>query len=149
MENWKSVVIAYDSSAQFNPALDEAAILDAENALAVGFPSDLRSFFLESDGVTADYGSGVVWKLSDVVSRNKDFRESIDFRKQYMSFYNLLFFGDDGGGDQFALAIHADGLIHKYDIYRWEHETDARSWFASGLKQFLRKRLHVASSITG
>lgn len=74
MENWKSVIIANDSSAQFSPALNEAEIVDAEKALAVDFPSDLRGFFLQSDGVTADFGSGVVWRLSDVVSRNLEFR---------------------------------------------------------------------------
>jgi hypothetical protein len=149
MENWTSVVIAYDSSAQFNLAVDEAAILDAEKVLAVDLPEDLRDFFLQSDGVTADYGSGVVWMLSDVVRRNKEFRASTEFRGLYMPFDHLLFFGDDGGGDQFALSINADGVIHKHDIYRWEHETDARSWFASGLKQFLAKRLHAASSVIG
>ena len=141
MENWKSIIIANDSSAQFSPALNEAEIVDAEKALAVDFPSDLRDFFLQSDGVTADYGSGVVWMLSDVVSRNLEFRGEAEFHELYMPFDHLLFFGDDGGGDQFALSIHADGVIHKYDIYRWEHETDARSWFASDLRQYLAKRL--------
>jgi hypothetical protein len=64
-----------------------------------------------------------------------------------MPFDHLLFFGDDGGGDQFALSIQADGVIHKYDIYRWEHETDARSWFASGLEQFLAKRLQPPNEV--
>ena len=45
----------------------------------------------------------------------------------------------EGGNGQFA--IHADGKIHKNDVYRWEHEDDARSWFAPHLEQFLEKRL--------
>lgn len=149
MENWKNIVIAHDSSAQFNIAADEPTILDAERMLAVRFPSDLRSFYLESDGVKADYGSEVVWTLSNLISLNREFRVSAEFRKLYMPFDHLLFFGDDGGGDQFALSIHADGVIHKCDVYRWEHETDARSWFASGFKQFLMKRLSVVSSRVG
>jgi hypothetical protein len=58
----------------------------------------------------------------------------------YMPFDHLLFFGDYGGGDQFAFPIHADGEIHKLDIFRWDHETDARSWYAGGLEQFFEHR---------
>ena len=143
--NWKKTVIVHDSGAEFAPPLDEVTIADAEKALHVEFPSDLRSFFFEAGGLVADYGCEVIWKISDIVNRNKEFRESVSFRELYMPFDHLLFFGDDGGGgDQFALAIHADGIVHKHDVYRWEHETDARSWFASGLSHFLEKRLALA-----
>jgi len=139
--NWKKAVLELDSRAELAPPFVEGTIAEAEKALRIELPSDLRGFFLEAGGLVADYGSEVIWKLSDVVSRNKEFRNSVEFAELYMPFEHLLFFGDDGGGDQFALAIHADGAIHKPDVYRWEHETDARSWFASGLAQFLGKRL--------
>ena len=48
---------------------------------------------------------------------------------------------DDAGGDRFAFALHADGRVHKDDVYRWDHETDARPWFAGHLEQYLEKRL--------
>lgn len=142
--NWKATVIAHDSDAEFSPPLDEAIIAEAEKALNIEFPSDLRSFFFEAGGLVADYGCEVIWTISDIINRNNEFRDSVSFRELYMPFNHLLFFGDDGGGDQFALAIHADGIVHKHDVYRWEHETDARSWFASGLSQFLEKRLTSA-----
>ena len=31
-------------------------------------------------------------------------------------------------------ALQADGEIHSPDIFCWEHETDARSRYASGLE---------------
>ena len=62
-----------------------------------------------------------------------------------MPFDHLLFFGDDGCGDQFAFAIQADGLIHKGSIFRWEHESDARSWFAARMEQFFENRLKKAA----
>jgi len=145
MKNWKITVIAHDSGAEFAPALNEATIAEAEEILRIEFPADLRSFFLEAGGLIADYGSEIIWALSDIVKRNKEFRNSVEFSELYMPFDHLLFFGDDGGGDQFALAIHADGVVHKPDVYRWEHESDARSWFASGLAQFLEKRLVAAN----
>jgi hypothetical protein len=63
-----------------------------------------------------------------------------------MSFDHLLFFGDDGGGNPFAFAILADGRIHKEDVFRWDHETDERAWFAGGLEGFIENRLKVRTT---
>lgn len=144
--NWKTIILGHDPSAELATVVGEETIAEAERVLQVTFPPDFRSLFFETGGITADYGTGVIWKLSDIISRNNEFRSSTEFRELYMPFDNLLFFGDDGGGDQFALAIHADGIVHKPDIYRWEHETDARSWFSSGLFQFFEKRLSRCES---
>lgn len=38
-----------------------------------------------------------------------------------MPFDSLLFFGDNGGGDQFALVVAPE----RDDIFVWGHETDA------------------------
>jgi hypothetical protein len=45
----------------------------------------------------------------------------------------LLFFGDHGGGDQFAFA--GDRVVV------WEHETDARREVADGLRDYLTRSL--------
>ncbi|HVR11303.1 MAG TPA: SMI1/KNR4 family protein, partial [Thermoanaerobaculia bacterium] len=118
------------------------AIAAVEQKLGVRLPQALRELLLESDGVTADNGSSVVWPLADIQRRNQEFRRTESFRDLYMPFDHLLFFGDDGGGDQFAFAIQADGRIHNPDVFRWEHETDARSWFASHLESFFSHRLN-------
>ena len=78
-----------------------------------------------------------MWSASQIERENRQFRTYPDFRALYMPFDALLFFADDGAGDQFAFAIHADGRVHKNDVYRWDHETDARSWFAGRLEQYL------------
>jgi hypothetical protein len=57
-----------------------------------------------------------------------------------MPFDHLLFFGAGAGGDRFAFAIHADGKIHKHDIFRWNHETDERVWIANSLETFFERR---------
>jgi SMI1-KNR4 cell-wall len=119
----------------------ESGIAAVEQTFGLRLPQGLRELLLESDGVTADYDSGVVWPVADIQYRNLEFRSTESVRELYMPFDHLLFFGDDGGGNQFAFAIHADGHIHKPDVYQWEHETDARSWFAGHLESFLARRL--------
>src|SRR5688572_13658886 len=122
------------------PATDDR-IAEAEQALGVRFPAALRELLLEADGITGEYGSHAVWPVAEIERQNKQFRTNESFRELYMPFEHLLLFGSDAGSDHFAFAIHADGKIHKNDVYRWEHENDARSWFAARLEQYLEKRL--------
>ena len=137
---WKELVLAAAGDAKFSAPSNEAALTAAEQNLQLLLPPELRSFLLEFDGVTADYGSNVIWPLSEICRVNAEFRQTEAFRDLYMPFDHLLFFGEDGSGDQFAFAIQADGTIHNPDIFRWEHETDSRSWFASHLKQYFERR---------
>ena len=116
-------------------------IRTAEQALGIRFPASLRDLLLEADGIADEYGSHAVWPVAEIERQNKQFRTNERFRNLYMPFDNLLLFGADAGSDHFAFAIHADGKIHKNDVYRWHHENDARSWFAPRLEQFLEKRL--------
>lgn len=139
--SWKSLVTLAASDAGFAAPAAETEIAAVERTLGLRLPPGLREFLQESDGVTADYGSGVVWPVADIQRRNQEFRGATSLRELYMPFDHLLFFGDDGGGNQFAFAIQADGHIHKSDVYQWEHETDARSWFAGNLESFLARRL--------
>jgi hypothetical protein len=55
-----------------------------------------------------------------------------------MPFDCLFFFGGDGGGDQFAYRVLAGQIRDTSWIFRWEHESDNREWFASSLEQFFK-----------
>jgi hypothetical protein len=144
--SWKELVSARASDAEFEPPGSEADLADVEQQLKVHLPLELRELLLEFNGLKADYGSNVIWSIRDIQSHNSEFRSKKDLQKLYMPFDHLLFFGDDGGGDQFAFAIHADGIIHNLDIFRWNHEIDSRSWFAGRLEQYLERRLiHMVS----
>jgi hypothetical protein len=138
---WKQLTKSYASDAKFARPAKEASIAAVEQSLGIRVPEQLREFWLEADGFTADYGSRVIWSVSHLDEQNRDFRNTPAFKELYMPFDHLLFFGDHSGGDQFGFAIHADGLIHKHDVFRWDHETDSRHWFAGGLEQFLEIRL--------
>ncbi len=96
-------------------------------------PLDLAAFLAESDGLTGEYGLGLVWPLARIVEDNLMFRTFEDFASLYMPFDPLLFFADAGNGDQFAFRWRAD-LI---DVFVWDHENDSRTWVASNLKQYL------------
>ena len=108
----------------------------AEKALGVALPSELRELLLETNGVSAsEYGPLLVWNIERIEKDNLDFRSFADFRDLYMPFDNLLFFGDNGGGDQFGYAI-LNGVIRRPDIYRWNHENDAREHAAYSLARY-------------
>ncbi len=139
--SWKQLTKGYPSDAKFARPATEASILAVEQSLGLRIPAQLREFWLEADGFTADYGSRVIWSVSHLEEQNREFRTTPAFKDLYMPFDHLLLFGDHIGGDHFAFAVHADGQIHKRDVFRWDHETDGRDWFASHLEQFLETRL--------
>ena len=116
----------------------------AERALGFALPGELRALLAECNGVTDRLGSGVVWPLSDLVTRNEEFRTTREFRRLYMPFDALLFFGEAGNGDQFFYRV-LDGEVRDFDIYLWEHEDDSRVWRAPGLERFLAEVLRAAS----
>jgi hypothetical protein len=138
---WKQLTNSYAPDAEFGRPATEAQIAVAERSLGLRLPEQLREFWLEADGFTADYGSRVIWSVGHFEEQNRQFRTTPPFKDLYMPFDHLLLFGDHSGGDYFAFAIHADGQIHKRDVFRWDHETDGRAWFAGHLEQFLETRL--------
>jgi hypothetical protein len=97
-------------------------------------PTDLRALLLESDGLQAEYGLNLVWSLERIRKDNLYFRQSADFCELYLSFDQLLFFGDAGNGDQFAFPCLPD---RDHEVFVWNHEDDSRSWLAPRLSTFL------------
>lgn len=139
--SWRTFIEGLADDAEFSDGASEAQLAQVEQALGIPLPKDLRSLLLESNGVRADYSAEIIWTCEGIIGRNATFRETPEFRELYMPFDNLLFFGDDGCGDQFAYAISADGQIHNRDIYCWNHETDGREGFAGWLRQYFEFRL--------
>jgi SMI1-KNR4 cell-wall len=100
---------------------------------------------LEADGIWGPAGAfGLIWPVERIIKDNTTFRTEPGFRKLYMPFDHLLFFGDDGSGDQFAFRILA-GAVNDLHVYRWVHENDAREWSASGLHDYVARSLWCRS----
>ena len=122
---------------------DAFALDEAERALGVRLPAELRALLAHCNGVRDRVGTYVVWSAAELAPRNAQFRTEQSFRELYMPFDALLFFGEAGNGDQFFYRI-LSGEVREPDVYRWDHETDSRLWHAPRLETFLEGVLRDA-----
>ncbi|MFF5228670.1 SMI1/KNR4 family protein [Dactylosporangium sp. NPDC000521] len=99
-----------------------------EQGLGRPVPADLRDLLAETDGLRGEWGLDVIWPAARILAGNQQFRTFEDFAELYAPFDGLLFFGDNGGGDQFAYLADAP----TEGIFVWEHETDTRRRVAGG-----------------
>lgn len=132
---WKEAATGALPGVTFRPPVDRAALAAAEQRLGRGLPAQLAALLLETDGVVGAYAKGVVWSLDRIVEQNLLFWAPDAFPGLYMPFDPLLFFGDNGGGDQFAFVLTPE----RPDIFVWDHETDSRLWAARELEDYLHR----------
>jgi hypothetical protein len=134
---WREQILEVMADAEFAEPATNEALAEVERVLGQPLPEDLAFLLRECNGVRGYYGTDVVWSAERVVEENASFRASADFAELYMPFEPLMFFGDNGGGDQFAFV----GVPLRGDVFVWDHETDGRSWAANGLADYLRRAL--------
>lgn len=134
---WREAALEVFPEAEFRSPAQVAALADAEHRLGRAVPADLRQLLLECDGIIGHTAVDTVWSVEQIVARNLLFRTDSSFAQLYMSFDALLFFGDNGGGDQFAFVQ----TPQRPDIFVWEHETDSRRWVARDLRDYLGRSL--------
>ena len=134
---WKELIGGLYDDAEFAPPASDEEIDQIERRLGQTVPDELRELLRRTDGVRADYGSGLVWSVREIVEENTRFRQDTDFAGLYMAFDQLMFVGDNGGGDQFA---HVRVPTARRDVFVWNHETDERRWVAASLEDYLRRR---------
>ncbi|MCA2212588.1 SMI1/KNR4 family protein [Jidongwangia harbinensis] len=130
---WVELAATAYPEAEFAPLASTEAINDIERRLGDSVPADLRALLLETDGVLGEWALDVVWTAQRIAEDNAQFRTDPSFAELYQSFDGLLFFGDNGGGDQFAFV--ADDL--RAGVMVWEHETDTRRKVADSLADYL------------
>jgi hypothetical protein len=133
---WREITLGFANVELYEPATEEALVL-IEERLGQSVPSPLRSLLAETDGINAEYGVEVVWSAERILSENASLRSNDQLRNLYMPFDPLLFFGDNGGGDQFAFVR----IPERDDVFVWDHETDSRKWISPSLESFLRSAL--------
>lgn len=137
---WQDVIDSITDDYKLFPPATGVEIAQAEEKLGVTFPQELRSFLLESNGLRANCGASVIWSVEQIVKDNLEFRSIAEFKEMYMPFDCLLFFGDNGGGDQFAYPITSTG-VDDLRIYMWDHETDGRPCYSYSIERYLRQLL--------
>jgi hypothetical protein len=132
---WREFIQKLMPECDCAPPAANAQIVLVEEALEVRLPDELRELLQECNGVISETGVNIAWPTDRIEADNIEFRTNADFRRLYMPFKPLLFFADDGSGNQFAFPIH-DGVIRRGDIFVWDREDDSRSWAAPSLKSF-------------
>lgn len=130
---WTELIAALPGVTVLRPPARAGSLREAPDLLGHQLPSELISLLSESDGVEGEYGMGLVWSIDQIVKENLALRRDTDLARLYMPFDPLLFFGDAGNGDLFALVPHTGGP----DVYAWNHENDSRIWVAGRLAQYL------------
>ncbi|WP_043262669.1 SMI1/KNR4 family protein [Streptomyces sp. CT34] len=136
---WKHVALEVFPEAGFREPTEASQLTEAETRLGRTLPEELKQLLLESDGVIGPTHVDTVWTIDQIVEQNLLFWSDESFAQLYMPFDALLFFGDDGGGDQFAFVQKPQ----RPDVFVWEHETDSRRWVANNLQDFLRRSLRA------
>ena len=134
---WTELISELFPEAQFEPPGSDARLGATEGALAQPIPSDLKELLREADGVRGEFDVDVVWSSERIARDNADFRSRPDFADLYDPFGDLIFFGDNGGGDQFAFKSDPA----EPGVFVWEHETDGRRRVADDLRDYLEKCL--------
>jgi cell wall assembly regulator SMI1 len=118
------------------PPITTEELTTAENVLQHSLPPSLLSVLNESNGLFGEYELGLIWPLERIVRDNIDFWSNQNFKKLYMPFDHLLFFGDAGNGDQFFVPLHHK-LLNNEEVYVWNHEDDSRTWVAPSIYKYL------------
>ncbi|MFJ9754209.1 SMI1/KNR4 family protein [Streptomyces sp. NPDC101149] len=134
---WKEAAAEALPEVEFRAPVDAAALAEAERRLGRRLPAQLTALLMETDGVVGEYGTDVVWSLDRMVEQNLLFWSPDTFPGLYMPFDPLLFFGDNGGGDQFAFVLTPE----RPDIFVWDHEDDSRLWAARELEDYQHRSL--------
>ncbi|TQK49841.1 SUKH superfamily protein [Streptomyces sp. SLBN-118] len=134
---WKEAAAEALAEVEFRAPVDATALAEAEQRFGRVLPTQLTALLTETNGIVGEYGTDVVWSLDRIVEQNLQFWSPDTFPGLYMPFDPLLFFGDNGGGDQFAFVL----TPQRPDIFVWDHEDDSRLWAARELEDYLHRSL--------
>lgn len=134
--NWRTFLTGLSPHVALREPATDNAFQEAEAALGVRLPTELRSLLQQSNGVSGKYGLALIWPIERIVADNLKFRSDTQLARLYMPFASLLFFADAGNGDQFAFPI-VQSAIDRPDIFAWDHENDSRRWVAPSLQTYL------------
>ncbi|MFI1070642.1 SMI1/KNR4 family protein [Streptomyces puniciscabiei] len=140
---WTELLATLPGPVVRRPGAAESALRDCAGALGGPLPEDLADLLRAADGIEGEYGYGLLWPAERIAAENLALRGDPEFATLYMPFEPLLFFGDAGNGDLFAVLA----AIDRPDVFVRNHEDDSRTWAAPDLATCLRWRL--TGRITG
>lgn len=134
-QDWRSFLTRLSPALTLHEPAAAESLASVRESLGIGLSDQLESLLAATDGVRGEFDLNLIWPASRIEADNLAFRSDEQFKTLYMPFDSLLFFGDAGNGDQFALPIQ-DGMIRNLDVFAWNHEDDSRRWIAPSLRHF-------------
>lgn len=126
---WRDILTPWMADLDIGAPASEEEIQAAEG-LTGPLPESLRELLREFNGLNDEYGTEIIWTTQRIQNDNAYFRTNREFMTLYAPFDSLLFFGDNGGGDQFAFSP-------SNAVVAWDHETDDRETVAGSLRAYL------------
>lgn len=133
---WREHIRALFKDAIFADPVPPEVASRIDHEVGVAPPAELLACLAETNGVVAQYGSPILWPAEEIVAQNRLFRSHAEFADLYMPFDGLLFFGAAGGGDQYAYRVLDGKILDTSWIFKWDHESDNREWFARDLEDY-------------
>lgn len=133
---WRERILGITSEVELGPPATLDHLAEVQDSLNWRMPASLHSLLLECNGLVA-WSAEYVWSTERLLEMEDQFQPAAEFDSLYLPFDGLNFFGDNGGGDQFAFVDRAG----KSDVFVWEHEDDSRRWVANDLEDFLVRAL--------
>ncbi|WP_370110644.1 SMI1/KNR4 family protein [Streptacidiphilus sp. MAP12-33] len=107
------------------------ALRAAETALGRDLPLVLALLLSDCDGIQHEYGTDVIWSTKRLQEENLRLRSDQSLGDLYAGHGEVLFIGDNGWDDRFALV--ADG-----SVFAWVAETGEWVFAAPDLEAYVR-----------
>lgn len=131
--DWQRVAEEIGLCAVAHP-LGGFAVREAEKALGCRLSDSLRDLYAQTNGLLDEWGYAYVLSISDLVERNRQFRSQ--YGNLYMSFDDLVVFGQLGNGDMFFQPSIPEA---NDNVFAWDHEDDSRTWYARDVEDAIRR----------
>lgn len=120
-----------------NPASDEQ-MKALEAFVGQPLPPRYVSFLRHSNGLVGH--SDLIFSAENAITTNEVLVSNyvhFNWAELYMPFGGMFFIGMNADGDYFFLRMLKGQMME--DVYRWEHESDSRVWFARDVQDFLAR----------
>jgi SMI1/KNR4 family protein SUKH-1 len=116
------------------PPPNVSTVRDAEDALGCRLSDSLQGLYAHTNGLLDEWGYAYVLSISELVEQNRQFRG--EYSDVYMSFNDLVLFGQLGNGDMFFQPSIPEA---NDNVFVWDHEDDSRNWYARDIEDAIRR----------
>jgi hypothetical protein len=128
--DWKR--LAQTASLRLVPPPAHEVTAGAERHVGSQLSASLTDLYLHTDGLVDEWGYAYVLPLAELIEQNRSFRQA--FTDLYMSFDDLILFGQLGNGDMMFQPVVPP---RNENVFVWDHEDDSRTWFAKDVADML------------